>query len=117
MENGLEILPCEGEGYARLVDGPLWTLAFINWAPRFDESNFCQLERHMRTDETFVLLGGSATLVLGPEAKRVPMEPRKFYNVKAATWHHIFVTPGSCVLVAENSDSSRENSEYRQVAR
>lgn len=109
---GLEIVECDAEGYKRLIDGPLWTLAMISWAPRFDPANFNQVERHLKTDETFVLLSGSATLVMGRDIELVPMEPLKYYNVKAGVWHHIFVEKGSCVLVAENSDTSRENSEY-----
>lgn len=112
---GLEVIECKGEGYKRLVDGPLWTLAMIGPAPRFEGGNFTQVERHMLTDETFVLLSGEATLVIGTSAEKVPMEPLKFYNVKAGTWHHIFVGKDSCVLVAENSNTSRENSEYMPV--
>ena len=111
----LEILDYDGEGYRRLVDGPKWTLAVINYAPRFDPANFTRLERHLLTDETFVLLSGDATLVVGEAAERVPLEPLKFYNVKAGEWHHVFVSPGSRVLVAENSDTGAANTEYRDL--
>ena len=110
--SSLEILTNPGEGYKRLVNGPLWTVATINWAPRFDAANFAQLERHLLTDETFVLLAGSATLLVGETAERVEMEPGLIYNVKAGVWHHIFVSRDASVLVAENADTSRANSEY-----
>ena len=112
---GLEVLEHAGEEYRRLVDGPKWTLASLNYAPRFDEANFEKLERHLLTDETFVLLCGRATLVVGEGAERVEMEPLRYYNVKAGVWHHIFVDPGTRVLVAENSDTSKANTEYMPV--
>lgn len=112
MDEEIEIIEHAGEGYKRLVDGPKWTLASLNYAPRFDEGNFKNLERHMLTDETFVLLTGEATLVVGKEARRIAMEPLKYYNIKAGAWHHIFVKPGTRVLIAENSDTSGDNTEY-----
>lgn len=111
----MEIVEYAGDGYRRMVDGPKWTVASLNYAARFDEANFSILERHLLTDEVFVLLTGKATLVIGEECKRVPMEPIKAYNVKAGEWHHIFVEPDTRVLVIENSDTSKENSEYKTV--
>ena len=113
--NGIDEYEYLGDGYARQVNGAKWTLAVLNYAARFDERNIVDLERHNLTDETFVLLTGEATLVVGEQAERVRMEPLKYYNVKAGVWHHIFVKPGTRVLVAENSDTSKANTEYREV--
>ena len=110
--NGLDVLEYSGDGYSRVVSGAKWTVAALNYADRFDERNIVDLERHNLTDETFVLLSGEATLLVGEEAKRVNMEPLKFYNVRAGVWHNIVVTPGSRVLVAENADTSKDNTDY-----
>ena len=112
---GLEIFEHAGEGYKRLVDRPKWTVASLNYAQRFDENGITYLERHNLTDETFVLLTGEATLLVGREAGRVRMEPLKFYNIKAGVWHNIIVTPGTRVLVAENSDTSKDNSDFLDI--
>jgi len=114
-DDGLDVLEYLGEGYRRMVQGSKWTVAFLNYALRFDESEFRQLERHLLTDETFVLLEGEATLVIGGGARRVRMAPLKLYNVKMGVWHHIFLTPGARVLIAENADTSKENTEYWAV--
>lgn len=114
--NGLDILEHSGEGYRRLVNGGKWTLASLNYAGRFDEANFTTLESHNLTDETFVLLCGEATLLVGERAERIAMEPLKFYNIRAGVWHHIFVKPGTRVLVAENSDTSMATSDFLDVA-
>ena len=112
MVAGLDILEHAGEGYARVVDGPKWTVAELNYADRFDERKISYLERHNLTDETFVLLAGEATLLIGEKAEHVPLEMLKCYNVKAGVWHNIIVTPGTRVLVVENSDTSKENTDY-----
>ena len=109
---GLDILEHCGTEYRRLVNNAKWTLASLNWAPRFDESNLCELERHNLTDETFVLLQGSATLIVGEKAERIEMLPLKYYNVRAGIWHHIVVSEDARVLVAENANTSKDNNEY-----
>lgn len=110
--NGLDIFECCGVEYHRLVNNAKWTLASLNWAPRFDEKNFCELERHILTDEAFVLLQGTATLVIGDKAERVEMVPQKYYNVRAGIWHHILVSKDAHILVVENADTSKDNTEY-----
>ncbi len=113
---GLDILEHSGIEYRRLVNNAKWTLASLNWAPRFDESNVCELERHNLTDETFVLLHGKATLLVGEKADRIEMEPLKYYNVRAGIWHHIIVSEDARVLVAENANTSKDNTEYLSLA-
>lgn len=112
---GLDILEHSGTEYKRLVNNAKWTLASLNWAPRFDEANITELERHLLTDETFVLLSGEATLLLGTEAERIKMEPLKYYNVRAGIWHHIVVSKDARVLVAENANTSKDNTEYLSI--
>ncbi len=114
--NVLDVLEYDGDGYSRVVSGAKWTVAALNYAERFDERSIVALERHNLTDETFVLLSGEATLVVGENAERVRMEPLKFYNVRAGAWHNIFVSRDARVLVAENADTSRENTEYLDIA-
>jgi ureidoglycolate hydrolase len=105
-----------GEGYARVVDGPKWTVAELNYAEKFDPAKISYLERHTETDETFVLLAGEATLLIGENAQRFPLEMLKCYNMKKGVWHNIIVSPGTRVLVVENSDTSRSNTEYFEFA-
>lgn len=113
---GLDIKEYGGEGYLRLVNNAKWTLATLNYAARFDEANFVEMERHNLTDETFVLRQGSATLIVGEKAERLVMEPLKYYNVRAGIWHHILVSKDARVLVAENSDTSKDNTDYLELA-
>ena len=114
--NGLDIIEYGGEGYKRLVNNAKWTLATLNYAERFDAGNLTTLERHNATDETFVLQTGEATLLIGPKTEPVPMQPLKYYNVRAGVWHHIHVSPDARVLVAENADTSMANTDYLDLA-
>ena len=111
----MKICEYADEGYHRLVENPAWTVAVINYAPRFDAVNFVRMERHMKTDEVFVLLSGHATLVVGETMERVEMEPTKVYTMECGEWHHILVARDARVLVVENADTSPANTEYRDV--
>lgn len=113
---GLDILEYRGAGYSRLLSGAKWTVAALNYAERFDEKNIVELERHILTDESFVLLAGEATLLVGENADCVKMEPLKTYNVRAGAWHNIFVSRDARVLVVENADTSKDNTDYLDLA-
>jgi len=114
--NGLDILEHNGTEFRRLVSNAKWTLASLNWAPRFDEDHLVELERHLLTDEVFVLLQGRAVLLLGENAERVEMKPLQYYNVRAGIWHHILVSKDARVLVAENANTSKDNTEYLSLS-
>ncbi len=109
----LEIFDFTGEGYDPTMSFGAWRVAFLNYAPRFDESNFNMIERHLETDEVFVLLEGQATLVIGETLERVKMDAHKMYNVKAGVWHQVLVSCDAKLLIVENDNTVKENSEYR----
>ena len=106
----LEIYEYNGEGYNPTMHFENWRVAFLHYAERFDRID--RLERHLLTEEVFVLMKGKGVLFIGEEAKPVPMEWGKMYNVKQAVWHAIKVTPDAKVLIVENHNTSRDNSEY-----
>ena len=110
MAKGLEVKEYTGEGYRRVVEYKTWTVAFLNWCPEYEKNTF--IEAHTKTDEVFVLLTGKATLYIGREREPVEMEPCKFYNVTAGTFHNIVVSRDARVLVAENSDTCDANTEF-----
>jgi len=109
----VEIHEYKGAGYKPLVDYGSWRVAVL----RYDEwfTGLKGLERHLETDEVFVLLEGEATLIT-EEADGIrewKMERGKIYNVLKGVWHHIVVTPEANVLIVENRDTSAENSERK----
>ena len=112
MVNGLEIFEHSGEGYMPNMHFESWRVATMNYSPKNDEANLTYLERHMKTDEVFVLMHGECTLIIGKDMVRVPMKKYKIYNVKKGVWHTNFVSRDAKVLIVENEDTGEENSEY-----
>ncbi len=109
---GLDVYDYTGEGYNPTMHFNTWRVAFLNYTPDFTLP-LKKIERHMQTDEVFVLLTGTATLVMGDDLTPVSMEPHKIYNVRAGAWHGIAVSPDAKVLIVENHNTTTENSEYR----
>ena len=109
---GLEILYAAEEGYKPQVHFEAWRVAILRYADQFDRNNLIKLERHHLTDEVFVLLEGEATLIIGENCEECSMEANKIYNVKRDIWHNIIVSRDARVLIVENDNTGRENTEY-----
>ena len=107
---GLEICEFTGRGYDRTMISGSWCVAFLTQDDEYTVNTY--MERHLKTDEVFVLLKGEATLFIGPERSPVTMVPCKLYNVTAGTWHNIVCSEDASVLIAENSDTDKSNTEY-----
>jgi len=112
---GVEIYDYDGNEYRTVMSYGSWRVAYLNHGERFKEENFNVIERHMETDEVFVLLQGNAELIIGKELHRIKMEPFKIYNVPKGVWHHIFTQEGTKLLIVENIDTDDSNSEYLKV--
>ncbi len=107
--NNIEIYDYTGEGYDATMNYGAWRVAFMNYADELEKLN--KYERHLETDEVFVLLEGKATLVVGEEQEEHKMEKFKIYNVRRAVWHGIVYSPDARVLIVENHNTTEENSE------
>ena len=112
-ESMLETYSYDGIGYHRGIEFESWTVAVLNWEERFH--NITRLERHNLTDEVFILVEGEATLIIGEEQHLVPMEKHKIYNVKAGVWHNVKVSRDCKIIVVENSNTSKSNSDYLEL--
>ena len=115
MDNIIEIKEYTGEGYKPQVDFGAWRVAIANFKSDWAKGKQTYIERHMMTDEVFVLLEGEVSLLIGTEMQEYKMEPGKIYNVKAATWHQLQMSEDGKVLIVENLDTGRANSEYRDI--
>lgn len=108
----LEIFEYNGEGYNPTMHYDAWRVAIANSGDHFDRARYNYLERHLLTDEVFVLLSGDASLVTGKAFRETPLASGKIYNVPKGTWHALLMEPDAKVLIVENHDTTRENSEY-----
>ena len=89
----------------------------MNWEPRFDPANVGQVERHNQTDEVFVLTNGRGVLFIDTDdaIQAIDMQPGVIYNVTRGTWHGVLGTHDASWLIVESSDTTAENSDYRQL--
>ena len=108
----LEIFDFQGRGYKPQIDFNGWRVAIANLDTKWQEEKLSYLERHMETDEVFVLLEGVVGLLLGKEKERVILEPGKLYNVKRGVWHSMFLEKDGKVLIIENTDTGPHNTEF-----
>lgn len=103
----MEVFEYNGEGFMPVKEFEGWRIGVLRYGERF--SKCVELERHLKSDEAFVLLEGGA--VIYENDMSVEMEKNKVYNVKKGIWHHITVSEDAVVLVVENSNTTGENSE------
>jgi len=108
----LEIFEYTGEGYDPTMHFESWRVALANFGEHFDRERYTYLERHLLTDEVFVLLSGKASLVTGKEFSETVLLPHRIYNVKKGSWHALLMERDTKVLIVENHNTARENSEY-----
>lgn len=112
----VEIKSYNGSDFKVLCEHGEWKIGFLKYSGRF--SQFKVLERHTETDEAFVLLKGRARLYLCGENDEIhtcKMKKRTVYNVKKSVWHHITVSRGATVLVVENRNTCKDNTERKMV--
>lgn len=100
-----------GEDFKAIMQFEGWKIGFLRHSERF--SKFDILERHLETDEAFILLEGCATLFT--ENEQVKMQPCRLYNIPKGEWHHITVSEDATVMVVENSSTSLNNTERKRL--
>jgi ureidoglycolate hydrolase len=116
----LEIKDYQGKDYKPLVDFADWRVAILNFVEgcAYQGPKERELERHLLTDEVFVLLKGRATLIIGgnkkvpSKIKLVKMEQGKLYNVKKGSWHGVLMKKNAKILIVESRNTSDANTEY-----
>ena len=110
--------PKNGNGFDTLHAFEGWKVAFITHAEQYGELKL--VKRHTKTDEAFVLVMGTATLYTadGDEPLvETKMEKEKLYVVQKNTWHHLQVSKDALLIVVENSDTTKENTQSREIKR
>jgi hypothetical protein len=115
---GLQIKDWEQEGYAPLIFSGDWQVAVLNWEPGAETEAVYRVERHIQTDEVFVLWHGSAALVIadGDGLTVVDAVPGKIYNVLQGAWHTVIGTRDSSWIIVENKDTHLGDTEYRPLS-
>jgi hypothetical protein len=114
----LEIREHEGADYKPLIDYQSWRVALMNYTVNLLPEKINRMQKHIETDEVFVLLAGHCILFLGEghdqvtRVHAVDMEPFKLYNVKRNCWHSHTFSKDAKVLIVENRDTMDVNSPF-----
>ncbi len=111
----VEILEYHEIGYAPVLNDRGFRVAVLNYHPELLMENISNFQKHMETDEVFVLLQGDCTLFLAEDETistihGIKMEPLKIYNVKKGTYHTHTLSRDGKVLIVEADDTCDENS-------
>ncbi len=121
MENDMkkewiEVSSYQGEGYLPMIDYETWRVAILRYCEELEVQNLATMQKHVETDEVFVLLEGNCVLFTGGnetsigEIAAIAMEPLQLYNVKKGTWHTHTLDHAATVLIVENRDTNATNS-------
>lgn len=120
-ENGVEILSFPAEDYMPLKDYEAWRVAVLKYCQNTRLENISWMQKHLLTDEVFVLLDGSCMLLLAGNGdtpanmKVIEMKPHRLYNIKKGYWHNHILDEKGEVLIVENSNTTDENSLIYQM--
>ena len=113
---GVEMIRFPKEDYMPLKDYGEWRVAVLKACENTRLEKISWMQKHLLTDEVFVLLDGHCTLLLAgngelPETvKTIAMEPHKIYNIKSGYWHNHILDEKGEVLIVENRDTTDDNS-------
>jgi len=106
----------------RVYENEKWMVGIKNWKPANDITGIDCLERHNETDELFVLIAGSCTLLIATEnpasaldIKATAMEQNKVYNIPRSLWHNTVTTQDTKLILVEDSSTGAANSEVRPL--
>jgi ureidoglycolate hydrolase len=106
-----------GEGMTRVYENSKWMVGIKNWKPSNDITGIDCLERHNKSDELFVLLEGSCSLIYANQTDEglvlnvVPMEKNRVYNIPQSLWHNTVTKKSTKMILIEDSSTSGDNSD------
>ena len=119
MTEGLQVFAHNGPGYRPLVYGQDWMVALLNYEDIMDVGEAHDIERHLQTDEVFILLRGRAAFYLavdyGP-LQVLEMQPGVVYNVTRGTWHNLLATREAAFAIVERRDTDLTDTHIRPLS-
>lgn len=116
MQQLIGVTSYHGGGVGGTVEGREYTILILNYLPRLHYSRIADMQRHLETDESFILLQGKAVLFAAAgenapgELEAYVMEPGVIYTVPKGIWHTQSMTEDVKILLVENSGTVAENS-------
>ena len=112
----------DGDGYNPFFIRDHWQVAQLNYLPELGMQAIKKMEMHAATDEIFVLIKGTAILILGiKEENEFSFELTKMkigvtYNIPIGAWHGIAMSPDAEVIIVEKSNTHLEDVTYHNLS-
>jgi ureidoglycolate hydrolase len=112
-----EIQRYEGSGYKPLISFGTWRVAALRFLDELKPERINSMERHLATDEVFILTQGKALLIVGGNdlsvkgISSIEMHIGEVCDVRKATWHTVVMSEDAQIMIVENANTSTENSE------
>lgn len=99
-------------GFDTVFNNENFKCAFITASKDYSFGAVSVMKKHENTDEIFVLLSGKAIMLTfeNDKFKETRLCEKQAYNITKGTWHYLAVSDDAVVFVAENSDTTAENS-------
>jgi ureidoglycolate hydrolase len=119
----IEVKAFEGQGFQPLVTFGSWRVAALRYLDELAPDRINSMERHTATDEVFILVRGKGMLILGGNdntvaaPQTIEMKIGDIYNVKKNTWHTIILSKNAKVIIVENEDTGKDNSNFHLLDR
>lgn len=120
----LEEYRFDDSGYKPLLITKGWQAAQLNYMKEQDPENICKIDKHTKTDEVFLLMEGTAVLIMAAdfhEGDSIQFEttlmlPGVIYNVPVNHWHNIAMAEDARVFICEDSNSHLEEYILRDLS-
>lgn len=111
-ETMIELYEYKGEGYEPFLIRDGWQVAQLNHIAAQDLEGIVKVDKHLQTDEAFILLTGTAVLIAATVKEEdsldftcVKMRPGVTYNIPVHTWHNIAMDRDASVIIVERKDT------------
>lgn len=111
----------EGKGYNPYLIDKDWQVAQLNFEDGQGFYDLKKVDKHLKTDEAFILKKGVAVLIAAEvikdeiEFEVVKMQEGLLYNIPKGMWHNIALAPGTEVFIIENSNTHLTDFEYHYL--
>ena len=116
----LKVAMDASEGFHVLHTYGSWSVAVFNRTSSAE--SVVKMQRHLATDECFLLSTGGGTLITADEQQDgnlvfslMKLEKGKLYTVPKGTWHAHSLQPCTTLFIVEDSFTSLLNTENREL--
>lgn len=111
----------EGKGYNPYLIDKDWQVAQLNFEDGQGFYDLKKVDKHLDTDEAFILKKGLAVLIAAEiikdeiEFEVIRMQEGVLYNIPKGMWHNIALSPEAEVFIIENSNTHLSDFEYHYL--